>query len=129
MQFAKTFLGSQPPAITAIKVYPHSAETEKTIRVDAELQWVGNPCIVLMVGFFKLPPVAARLENLTITATIRLELLGLNADTMPGFDTIAISFLKKPVMDYTLWCGMNVLSVDIMSIGVGRHNLASGEYF
>ena len=126
LRFERFYLGSIPFKITSIKGVSTSSGKDNAFRMDIDFVWIGNPDILMEIGVIGLPFVALRLENLTMSMTMRLEFRDFNSNAIPGFDAVSICFLSRPVIDFTLTVGRGAFAVDITSLGLGYYDSSAG---
>lgn len=125
LEFSKASLGTVAPIITSVKTYPASSSLDKVVRIDLELNWVGNPDVVIKAGFSNSLCVLGKLQNLTLAAKMRLELCGLQGNAWPGFETFSVCFMKRPLIDFRFLLGGDNMNLDLMNVGTNTHNIAS----
>lgn len=93
-------LGPLPPTITGAKSY-HTPTPDITLELN--LQWAGDPRVVLGVKLRHIPGVTlpVRLSEVHVFATVRVVLAPLT-ETLPCFQAIDVCFTDRPEIDYEL---------------------------
>lgn len=107
-------LGSISPKILGIRVLSSS---ESNIRFDIEFRWAGDPLFALKAGFH-LFPLHVSVSELRVSAIIRVEILNFT-NTLPCFQAISITCMKKPFVDFSL----KIANMDVMNFGAANYNL------
>jgi len=107
-------LGTISPKIIGIRILTSS---ESNIRFDIEIRWAGDPLFELRAGLH-LFPINVSVSEIRLSTVIRVEILDF-VSTLPCFQAISITCMKKPHLDFSL----KIAKVDIMNLGAANYNL------
>ncbi|XP_052209625.1 synaptotagmin-4-like isoform X1 [Diospyros lotus] len=108
LKFSKLTLGTVPPQFTGVSILEGNA---KGITMELEVQWDGNPDIILDVRTRVGIGLPIQVKNIGFTGVFRLIFKPL-VDEFPCFGAVCYSLREKKNLDFTL----KVIGGDISSI-------------
>ncbi|KAF9617090.1 hypothetical protein IFM89_033195 [Coptis chinensis] len=108
LKFSKLTLGTVAPQFTGVSIVEDCGEG---ITMELELQWDGNPSIVLDIKTRVGVALPVQVKNVAFTGVFRLIFRPL-VDEFPCFGAVCYSLREKKKMDFTL----KVVGGDISSI-------------
>ncbi|XWS26199.1 hypothetical protein CRYUN_Cryun26dG0010500 [Craigia yunnanensis] len=110
MKFAKLTLGTVAPQFTGVSII-ESESGAGSITMELELQWDGNPNIVLNINTRLGVSLPVQVKNIGFTGVFRLIFKPL-VDQFPCFGAVSYSLREKKDLDFTL----KVVGGDISTI-------------
>ncbi|XP_058115645.1 synaptotagmin-5 isoform X2 [Magnolia sinica] len=108
LKFSKLTLGTVAPQFTGVTILEDGSEG---ITMELEVQWDGNPSIVLDIKTRVGVALPIQVKNIAFTGVFRLMFRPL-VDAFPCFGAVCYSLREKKKMDFTL----KVVGGDISSI-------------
>ncbi|KAL9376207.1 hypothetical protein Peur_030327 [Populus x canadensis] len=100
MKFSKLTLGTVAPQFTGVCIIEEESG-DKGITMELEMQWDGNPNIVLDVNTRVGVALPIQVKNIGFTGVFRLIFKPL-AEDFPGFGAVSYSLREKKKLDFTL---------------------------
>ncbi|GLT85305.1 hypothetical protein SLE2022_034970 [Rubroshorea leprosula] len=110
LKFSTLTLGTVAPQFTGVTIIEDESEAGG-ITTELELQWDGNPNIVLDINTRIGVALPVQVKDIGFTGVFRLVFKPL-VDAFPGFGAISYSLRKKKQLDFTL----KVIGGDLSSI-------------
>lgn len=108
LTFSKFTLGTVAPQFTGVSIIENGSEG---ITMELEMQWDGNPNIVLDIKTYLGVALPVQVKNIGFTGIFRL-LFRPMVDEFPCFGAVCYSLRKKKKLDFTL----KVIGGDISAI-------------
>ncbi|KAF5743330.1 synaptotagmin-4 [Tripterygium wilfordii] len=110
LTFSKLTLGTVAPQFTGVSIIEEESG-DKGVTMELEMQWDGNPSIILDVKTRVGLGLPIQVKNIGFTGVFRLIFKPL-VDEFPGFAAVSYSLRQKKNLDFTL----KVVGGDISSI-------------
>ncbi|XVF89344.1 hypothetical protein PTKIN_Ptkin19aG0122700 [Pterospermum kingtungense] len=110
MKFAKLTLGTVAPQFTGVSIIEGESDAGR-VTMEFELQWDGNPSIVLNINTRLGVSLPVQVKNIGFTGVFRLIFKPL-VDQFPCFGAVCYSLREKKYLDFTL----KVVGGDISTI-------------
>ncbi|KAL8037462.1 hypothetical protein ABFX02_11G041600 [Erythranthe guttata] len=98
LTFSKFTLGTVAPQFTGISIVEDGTEG---ITMEMEMQWDGNPNIVLDIKTYLGVALPVQVKNIAFTGVFRL-MFGPLVDEFPCFGAVCFSLRQKKKLDFTL---------------------------
>ncbi|KAI5679611.1 hypothetical protein M9H77_00838 [Catharanthus roseus] len=112
LTFSKFTLGTVAPQFTGVEIIENGSEG---ITMELEMQWDGNPSIILDIKTYLGVALPVQVKNIGFTGVFRLIFRPL-VDEFPCFGAVCYSLRKKKKLDFTLKViGGNVSSIPGLS--------------
>ncbi|CAI9100874.1 OLC1v1038061C2 [Oldenlandia corymbosa var. corymbosa] len=108
LTFSKFTLGTVAPQFTGVSILEDGSEG---ITMELEMQWDGNPSIILDIKTYLGVALPVQVKNIGFTGLFRLIFRPL-VDEFPCFGAVCFSLRKKKKLDFTL----KVIGGDISTI-------------
>ncbi|XP_061350729.1 synaptotagmin-5-like isoform X1 [Gastrolobium bilobum] len=108
LKFSKFTLGTVAPQFTGVSIIEDEGDG---VTMELELQWDGNPSIVLDIKTLLGVALPVQVKNIGFTGVFRLIFKPL-VDEFPGFGAVSYSLRQKKKLDFTL----KVIGGDISAI-------------
>ncbi|XP_052727554.1 synaptotagmin-5 isoform X1 [Vigna angularis] len=108
LKFSKFTLGTVAPQFTGVSIIEDEGDG---VTMELEMQWDGNPSIVLDIKTLLGVALPVQVKNIGFTGVFRLIFKPL-VDEFPGFGAISYSLRQKKKLDFTL----KVIGGDISAI-------------
>ncbi|XP_027177256.1 synaptotagmin-5 [Coffea eugenioides] len=108
LSFSKFTLGTVAPQFTGVSIIEDGSEG---ITMELEMQWDGNPSIILDIKTYLGVALPVQVKNIGFTGLFRLIFRPL-VDEFPCFGAVCYSLRKKKKLDFTL----KVIGGDISTI-------------
>uniref|UniRef100_A0A2C9W634 Uncharacterized protein n=2 Tax=Manihot esculenta TaxID=3983 RepID=A0A2C9W634_MANES len=100
LKFSKLTLGTVAPQFTGISILEEGGEPG-SVTMEMEMQWDGNPNIVLDINTRVGVALPIQVKNIAFTGVFRLIFKPL-VEEFPGFGAISYSLRQKKKLDFTL---------------------------
>ncbi|KAF7838796.1 synaptotagmin-5-like isoform X2 [Senna tora] len=108
LKFSKFTLGTVAPQFTGVSIIE---DGESGVTMELEMQWDGNPSIILDIKTLVGVSLPVQVKNIGFTGVFRLIFKPL-VDEFPGFGAVSYSLRQKKNLDFTL----KVVGGDISTI-------------
>ncbi|CAH9083971.1 unnamed protein product [Cuscuta epithymum] len=98
LKFSKFTLGTVAPQFTGVEIIEDGSES---ITMELEMQWDGNPNIILDIKTYVGVALPVQVKNIGFTGVFRLIFRPL-VDELPCFGAVCVSLRQKKKLDFTL---------------------------
>lgn len=98
LKFSKFTLGTVAPQFTGVEIIEDGSEG---ITMELEMQWDGNPSIILDIKTYLGVALPVQVKNIGFTGIFRLIFRPL-VDELPCFGAVCVSLRQKKNLDFTL---------------------------
>lgn len=98
LKFSKFTLGTVAPQFTGVEIIEDGSEG---ITMELEMQWDGNPSIILDIKTYLGVALPVQVKNIGFTGIFRLIFRPL-VDELPCFGAVCVSLRQKKKLDFTL---------------------------